>query len=58
MLLYIFKKLCGNRSVEQLKRSIKSNIKLKMYNVTPIEQLGMCTATVKFKNLKRNVYFL
>ena len=23
MLLYIFKRLCGNRSVEQLKRSIK-----------------------------------
>ena len=53
MLQYIFKKLCGNRSVEQLRRSIKNSIKLKMYNGMKIEQLGMCTATIKFKNFKK-----
>ena len=53
MWLYIFKKLCGNRSVEQLKRSIKSNIKLKTYNGMQIEQLGTCMATIKFKNFKK-----
>ena len=57
MPLYIFKKLCGNRLVEQLKRSIKINIKLKMYNGTQIEQLGMCTATIKFKNFKKKRVF-
>ena len=50
MLLYIFKKLFRNKSVEQLKRSIKSNIKLKTYNGMQIEQLGMCAVTIKFKN--------
>ena len=39
MPLYIFKMLFRNKSVEQLKRSIKSNIKLKTYNGTQIEQL-------------------
>ena len=37
MPLYIFKKLCGDRSVEQLKRFIRNNIKLKTYNGTQIE---------------------
>ena len=55
--LYIFKKLCGNRSVEQLKRSIKNNIKLKTYNGMQIEQLGMCMATIKFKNFKKKCVF-
>ena len=58
MLLYIFKMLSGNKSVEQLKRSIKSNIKLKTYNGMQIEQLGTCTATIKFKNFKRRCVFL
>ena len=43
--------LCGNRSVEQLKRSTKNNIKQKTYNGTQIEQLGMC------KNLKKKCVF-
>ena len=36
MLLYIFKKLFKNITEEQLKRSIKGNIKLKTYNGTHI----------------------
>ena len=39
MLLYIFKTLFRNELVEQLKRSIKGNIKLKRYNGMQIEQL-------------------
>ena len=46
MPLYIFKKLFKNMTEEQLKRSIKGNIKLKMYNGTHIMQLGTCTALV------------
>ena len=57
MPLYIFKKLCGNKSVEQLKRSIKSNIKLKTYNGTHIEQVDTCMVTIKFKNLKKQCVF-
>ena len=53
MLLYIFKKLFRNGSVEHLKRSIKSNIKLKTYNGMQIEQLGTCVVTIKFKDLKK-----
>ena len=43
---------------EQLKGSIKSNIKLKMYNGTYITQLGTYTVTIKFKNSKSVVCFL
>ena len=50
MPLYIFKKLFRNESVEQVKRFIKSNRKLKTYNGMQIEQLGMCTVTIEFKN--------
>ena len=35
---------------EQLKGSIKSNIKLKTYNGTHITQLGTCVVIIKFKN--------
>ena len=58
MPLYIFKKLFRDGLVEQLRRSIKSNIKLKAYNGMQIEQLGMCSVTIKFKTLKRDVCFL
>ena len=34
---------------EQLNGSIKSNIKLKMYNGTHITQLGTCVVIIKFK---------
>ena len=51
--LYIFKMLVRNELAEQLKRSIKSNIKLKTYNGMQIEQLGMCAVTIKFKDLKK-----
>ena len=42
---------------EQLKGSIKSNIKLKTYNSTYIAQLGTCTVTIKFKNSKKHCVF-
>ena len=57
MLLYIFKKMFRDESVEQLKRSIKSNIKLKAYNGMQIKQLGMCVVNIKLKNLKKQCVF-
>ena len=57
--VYISEFFFRNKSVEQLERSIKSNIKLKTYNGMQIEQLGMCVVTIKFKNLKKRcVYFV
>ena len=53
MQLYIFKKLFRNMSEEQLKGSIKGNINLKTYNGIHITQLGTCTVSIKFKNLKK-----
>ena len=46
MPLHIFKKLFKNMPEEQLKGSIKSNIKLKMYNGTYITQLGTGTVII------------
>ena len=43
--------------VEQLKGSIKSNIKLRMYNSIYISQLGTCVVTIKFKNSKKHCVF-
>ena len=40
-------------SKEQLKRSVKGNIKLKTYNGTHIMQPGMCAVHIKFKNIKK-----
>ena len=42
---------------EQLKGSIKSNIKLKTYNSTYITQLGTCVVKIKFKNSKKHCVF-
>ena len=53
MPLYILKRLFKNMIEEELKRSIKGNIKLKMYNGTHFMQLGTCTPLVKFKNSKK-----
>ena len=53
MPLYIFQKLFKNMSQEQLKRSVKGNIKLKMYNGMHIMQLGTCMVHVKFKNVRK-----
>ena len=50
MPLYIFKRQFQNMSEEQLKSSVKGNIKLKTYNGTHITQLGICTVLIKFKN--------
>ena len=44
-------------SEEQLKKSMKSNIKIKTYNGTHITQLGTCAVLVKFKSLKRHCIF-
>ena len=53
MPLHIFKKLFKNMPEDQLKGSIKGNIKLKTYNGTYITQLGACTVTIEFKNSKK-----
>ena len=57
MPLYIFQKLFANMSKEQLKRSVKGNIKLKMYNGMDIMQLGTCAVQIKFKNIKKRCIF-
>ena len=57
MPLYIFQKLFANMSDEQLKRSVKGNIRLKMYNGTHIMQLGMCAVQIKFKIIKKRCVF-
>ena len=57
MPLYIFQKIFKNMSEEQLKRSVKGNIKLKMYNGMHITQLGMCAVYIKFKNIKKRCVF-
>ena len=45
-------------SKEQLKRSVKGNIKLKTYNGMHIMQLGMCAVHIKLKNIKKRYVFL
>ena len=57
MPLYIFKRLCGHQSVEELKRSIKNNMKLKTYNGMQIKQLGTCMAIIKLKNSNKKCVF-
>ena len=57
MPLYILKKMFKNMPEEQLKGSIKSNVKLKIYNGTHMTQLGTCTVIIKFKNLKKRCAF-
>ena len=60
MLLYIFQKLFPNIGKEQLKRSVKGNIKLKTCtHITHIMLLGMCAVQIKFKNItKRCTFFV
>ena len=53
MPIYIFKKLFKNMLEEQLKGSIKSNVKLKTYNGAYITQLGTYAVIIKFKILKK-----
>ena len=57
MPLYIFQKLFQNMSKEQLKRSVKGNIKVKTYNGMHIRQLGTCMVHIKFKNVKKRCIF-
>ena len=49
MPLYTYKKLFKDVLEEQLKGSIKSNIKLKAYNGTHITHIGTYMVTIKFK---------
>ena len=58
MPLYIFKKLSGHQSIEQLKRSIKNNIKLKTYNGCKSNNWACAWPLSNSKILKRNVCFL
>ena len=44
-------------SKEQLKKSVKGNIKLKTYNGMHITQLGTCEVHIKFKNVKKRCIF-
>ena len=53
MLLYIFKKFFKNMLEEELKGSIKGNIKLKTCNGTHITQLGTCAVIIKSTNFKK-----
>ena len=57
MPLYIFQKLFKNMSKEQLKRSVKGNIELKIHNGMHITQLGTCTVHIKLKNVKKRCIF-
>ena len=57
MLLYIFLKLFASISGDQLKRSVKGNIKLKTYKGMHIMQLGTCVVQIKFKNIKKRCTF-
>ena len=59
MPLYIFQKLFANIGKDQLKSSVKGNIKLKMQNGTHIMQLGICAVQIRFKNIiKRCTFFV
>ena len=57
MPLFTFKKLFKDVTEDQLKRSIKGHIRLRMYNKTNMTQLGMCTVVIKFKNIKKRCVF-
>ena len=56
--LHIFQKLFANINEEQLKRLVKGNIKLKMYNGMHIMQLGMCVVQINSKILRKDVHSL
>ena len=55
--LFMFKTLFKNTTEEQLQKSIKSHIRLRMINKTNITQLGACTVVIKFKNIKNRCVF-
>ena len=42
---------------DELKKTIKRHIKLRMYNKTIITQLSMCVVTIKFKEIKKRCEF-
>ena len=44
--------------MEELKKSIKNHIRLCTYNKTNITQLGACAVIIKFKNIKKHVFFV
>ena len=54
---HIFKRLFKNVTKDELKKTIKGHIKLRTYNKTVITQLGTCTVTINFKNIKKRCGF-
>ena len=54
---YIFKNLFPRVTESQLVKTIKNNIKLKIYNQTYINQLGMCMVIISYKNNRRKCEF-
>ena len=57
MPVFIFKKLFKNITKQQLKRTIKGHIRLRMYNKINTTQLGTCVVVIKFKNVKKRCVF-
>ena len=55
---YIFKKLFKNIAEDEVQKTIKGHIKLRMYNKTIITQLGTGALTIKFKDIKKRYMFL
>ena len=52
-----FKELFKNITEDELQKTIKGHIKLRTYNKTIITQLGTCTVTIKFKDIKKKCVF-
>ena len=55
---YIFKKLFPRVTEAELTKNIKNHIKLKIYNKTVINQLGMCVVIINYKDNKKKCEFL
>ena len=54
---YIFKKLFPRVTEAELTKTVKSHIKLKMYNKTVITQLGMCVVIINYRGNKKKCEF-
>ena len=55
--LFIFKNCLKMLQKQQLQKTIKSYMRLRMYNKTNITQLGMCAVVIKFRNIKKSCVF-
>ena len=54
---YIFKKLFPRVTEAELVKTIKNQIKLKMYNKTVMAQLGTCAVIINYKDNKKKCEF-